>query len=65
MCDPIKDDNYFIFKSIIKPSKKFISLREQNIKELEKIKNNQTLFVPHEETINDVLLQYIGYFRNN
>lgn len=63
--NPIKDDNYFIFKSILKPNKEFINIRKQNIKDLEaqeKEKNNQ--FIPREETINDVFYQYMGYFRN-
>ena len=64
--NPIKDDNYFIFKSIIKPSKKFIELREQDIKNIENSNKQQKIstFIPKEETINDVFYQYMNYFRH-
>lgn len=64
--NPIKDDNYFIFKSIIKPSKKFIKLREQDIKNIENSNKQQKIstFIPKEETITDVYYQYMNYFRH-
>lgn len=56
------NEPYFIFKNGFKISETFRKLRDKDLKTIKTIKENQT-FKPHEETINDVLLQYIGYFR--
>lgn len=62
--NPIKDDNYFVFLKPFKITKEFKKLRKNNLDELKNIENTQNSFKPHEETMNDVLLQYMGYFRN-
>ena len=61
--NPIKDDNYFIFLKPFKVTEQFKQQRENNLNKLKDIEKKQTLFQPHEETMNDVLLQYMGYFR--
>lgn len=58
------NEPYFIFKNGFKITNTFRKLRNKDLKITKAIKENQT-FKPHEETMNDVLLQYIGYFRKN
>lgn len=61
------DDKYFVFLNGFKITKEFRNKRNENISmlnDLKKLEEESKTKMFQEETINDVLLQYIGHFRH-
>lgn len=61
------DDKYFVFLNGFKITKEFRNKRNENISmlnNLKKFEEESKTKMFQEETINDVLLQYIGHFRH-
>lgn len=61
-CFNYEDENFYIFKNKFKADKKFEQNRKKNLCKLEKL--NTDNIKPKEETMNDVLLQYMYQFRH-
>jgi hypothetical protein len=62
MSNPNFNKQFFVYYKQPKFDNKFLSTRKHELQQ-QKTQDMQK-FLPKEETINDVFLQYLGYFRN-
>lgn len=55
---------YYAFKNNIHPDEDFKKLRKENIKIIQKIKMDSSIKTKKDESIQDILFQYMNYFRH-